>query len=110
MLGRRCAGPCPHRRRRWLRVRQGSLASADRIVLLVHRRDPNMISASANPSPVTGNSTVSTQRGTSPDRTLVPSSRATPMAVPSSAFVKSQGAQFRPAYDDCIVELVLDGE
>jgi hypothetical protein len=27
-----------------------------------------------------------------------------------SAFVKSQGARFRPAYDDCIVELVLDAE
>jgi hypothetical protein len=27
-----------------------------------------------------------------------------------SAFIKSQGARFRPAYDDCIVELVLDAE
>jgi hypothetical protein len=26
------------------------------------------------------------------------------------AFVKSRGARFRPAYDDCIVELVLDAE
>jgi len=27
-----------------------------------------------------------------------------------SAFVKAQGARFRPAYDDCIVELVFDAD